>query len=270
MWSRNDIGHRAPIDVTQSPTSHSASSPADVSASKVEERPGVLRGGAVLTLQTRQAQRLVRGRGYRADKPAIIGLIGFANLVRSVWHGARADDPYADWWMLKIHEALQRAERELSSMERAVLGKLQGTGALEVTVPTSTKPARVSLNFSNPYAFQAARVIGAFDALACKVLSARHVGLLARDEAEGMLHQGGRVVRRVLQSPVGYRFLGVTRRDLAQGTAKALQAIEVMGEVPGDVLTGARRAPNAPTVVNQVGESPITDPTRLRALPNLG
>jgi integrating conjugative element protein (TIGR03761 family) len=137
-------------------------------------------------------------------------------------------------------------------------------------LPASTKPARVSLNFSNPYAFHAARVIGAFDALVCKVLSARHVGLLARDEAEGMLHQGGRVVRRVLQSPVGYRFLGVTRRDLAQGTAKALQAIEVMGEVPDDVLTGTCRAPHAPTAVDQPRENPLTDPTSLRPLPNLG
>ena len=132
------------------------------------------------------------------------------------------------------------------------------------------KPARVSLNFSNPYAFHAARVIGAFDALVCKVLSARHVGLLVRDEADGMLHQGGRVVRRVLQSPVGYRFLGVTRRDLAQGTAKALHAIEVMGEVPGEVLMGTCRAPHAPTAVDQPRENPLTDPTSLRSLPNLG
>jgi hypothetical protein len=82
--------------VTESPTTHPATSPASARATHLDERPGVLCGGAVLTLQTRQAQRLVKGRGYSADKPAIIGLIGFANLVRSVWHGARADDPYAD------------------------------------------------------------------------------------------------------------------------------------------------------------------------------
>lgn len=224
----------------------------------------------MLTLQTRQAQRLVKGRGYSAEKPAIIGLIGFANLVRSVWHGARADDPFADWWMLKIHDALDQAERELSSMERAIEGRFMGLGALEVASPASTKPARVTLNFSNPYAFRAARVVGMFDALACKVLSARHVGLLARDEAEGMLHQGGRVVRRMLQSAVGYRFMGVTRRDLEQCTAKALQALESMGKVPGDVLTGDCRTPHAPAVVSHPNAKPITDPKSLRALPDIG
>jgi integrating conjugative element protein (TIGR03761 family) len=256
--------------VIPSPTTHSASSPADAPAAQPDARPGVLRGGAVLTLQTRQAQRLVKGRGYSADKPAIIGLIGFANLVRSVWHGARADDPYADWWMLKIHAALDEAEQELASLARAIAGRLEDGGALEVTVPASIKPARVSLNFSNPYAFRAARVIGLFDAVVCKLLSARHVGLLARNDAEAMLHQGGRVVRRVLQSPVGYRFLGVTRRDLEQGTAKALQAVESMGEVPEDVVTGSHRAPHAPTLLSQPRENLISDPTSLRALPNIG
>ncbi len=256
--------------MSQSPTTESALPPSGAHAAQPEERPGVLRGGATLTLQTRQAQRLVKGRGYSAEKPAIIGLIGFANLVRSVWHGARADDPYADWWILKIHDALDEAERELSSMERAIAGRFDGMSALEVASPASVKPARVRLNFSNPYAFRAARLVGIFDALACKVLSARHVGLLGRDEAESVLHQGGRVVRRVLQSPVGYRFIGVTRRDLEQDTAKALQAREVMGEVPDDVVSGSRRAPHAPTAVNQPRENPITDPISLRALPNIG
>ena len=265
-----DTGRRARIDVTQSASPRSASFPDEAPASKIEERPGVLRGGAVLTLQTRQAQRLVKGRGYSAEKPAIIGLIGFANLVRSVWHGARADDPYGDWWMLQVHEALEQAERELSALEREVGARLDGLSALEVALPASTKPARVSLKFSNPYAFRAARVIGAFDALACKVLGARHVGLLARDEAEGLLHQGGRIVRRALQSPVGYRFLGVTRHDIAQGTAKALHAIEIMGEVPGDVLTGNRRAPHAPAVVSPPHDNPITDPANFRAFPTIG
>jgi len=255
--------------VTQAPATDSGSPPSGPTAAQPEERPGALRGGALLTLQTRQAQRLVKGRGYSAETPAIIGLIGFANLVRSVWHGARADDPYADCWMLKIHDALEQAERELSAMERAIANQLDGMRALEVASPVSVKPARVSLNFSNPYAFRAAHLVGVFDAFVCKVLTARHVGLLVRDEAERMLHQGGRVVRRTLQSAVGYRFMGVTRHDVEQGTAKALRAREALGEIPSDVLDGTRRAPHAPVVVKQQRTHPVTDPTSLRALPNV-
>ena len=116
-------------------------------------------------------------------------------------------------------------------------------GAIEVAAPASIKPARIALNFSNPYAFRGARLVGLYDGLVRTVLSARHVGLLSRDEAERALHLGGRQVRRALQSAVGYRFAGVTRLDVEQGTAKAQQARDVMGELPEDILAGTSRAP---------------------------
>jgi integrating conjugative element protein (TIGR03761 family) len=225
----------------------------------------VLRGSATLTLQTRHALRLVKGRGYSAEKPAIIGLLGFANLVRTLWHGARDDDPYADWWLLQVHDTMVQTEREIDALERKISTRLETLSAIDVEAPESAKPARIALNFSNPYAFRAAGLIGQFDALACKVLSARHVGLIGRDESERLLREGGRCVRRALQSPVLYRLLGVTRDDVVQRTAKGLQARETMGQIPDDVLRGVRRAPHAPTVMK---ERPValTDAVGLRSL----
>jgi integrating conjugative element protein (TIGR03761 family) len=230
-----------------------------------DDRPGVLRGRATLTLQTRQAQRLVKGRGTSAEKPAIIGLLGFANGVRTLWHGARANDPYADCWLLQVEDILVQAGHELLTLEQGIAKRFEALGAIEVAPPVSMKPARIALNFSNPYAFRAAGLIGRFDALACEVLSARHVGLIVRDEAEKTLHQGGRWVRRALQSPVGYRLLGVTRDDIDQGTAKALQARDAMGEIPDDIRQGTRRAPHAPTVA-LVQPTAMTDAVHLRSL----
>ena len=255
--------------MTQLNADASASHTPDKRSGHLDERPGVLRGGATLTLQTRQAQRLVKGRATSAEKPAIIGLIGFANRFRTLWHGARADDPYADWWLLQVHDALDQAERELVSLEQAIVSRFEAMDGIDVTPPASVKPARIALNFSNPYAFRAAGLIGRFDALACMILSARHVGLVERDEAEKTLHQGGRWVRRALQSPVGYRLIGVTRDDVGQGTAKAMQAVEAMGEIPDEVLSGTRRAPHAPTVAS-VRPGAVTDVVRLRSLPNEG
>ena len=226
----------------------------------------MLRGSATLTLQSRQAQRLVKGRAYSAEKPAIIGLLGFANLVRTLWHGARADDPYADWWLLQIHEAMVQTEHELVTLEQGISNRFETLGAIDVSGPVSDKPARIALNFSNPYAFRAARLIGVFDALACKALSARHVGLIGRDESEKALHQGGRWIRRALQSPVGYRLLGVTRDDVVQNTVMAMRARDAMGDIPDDVLRGVRRAPHAPTVM-QKRPGALTDAVGLRSLP---
>ena len=64
----------------------------------------------------------------------------------------------------------------------------------------------------------------------------------------GRFFLGGRQVRRAFLSPLGYRLTGVSRQDIDQGTAKALQAHAAMGELPEEVCLGARRAPHAPTV----------------------
>ena len=167
--------------MTQNSGNPSAAQSPEEGVGRPDDRPGVLRGRATLTLQTRQAQRLVKGRGLSAEKPAIIGLLGFANRVRTLWHGARADDPYADWWLLQVDEALVQAGHELVTLEQAIAKLFEALGAIEVASPVSVKPARIALNFTNPYAFRAAALISQFDALACKVLTARHVGLVGRD-----------------------------------------------------------------------------------------
>ena len=67
---------------------------------------GALRGEVWLTVQSHHAQRLILGRAATLEKPAIVGLVGFADRLRVIWNAARADDPYADWWLIKIDEAL--------------------------------------------------------------------------------------------------------------------------------------------------------------------
>lgn len=227
---------------------------------------GVLRGGATLTLHTRHAHWMVNGRGYAPGKPVIIGLTGFANLVRSIWHGARGDDPYAHWWLLKVHEALEQAEAELRAADQDIGKRFATLGAIEVSAPVSVSPVRIALEFSNPYAFRAARLLGIFDGVARSILSAQHVGVLTQDEAWKALQRGGRHVRRALQSAVGYRATGITGLDVGQGSVKASQAQDAMGDVPADICAGARKAPYAPAAV--ASRAPVTVPHTHPLLPD--
>ena len=86
------------------------SSPPSLSESnkteQIQHSVGALQGEVWLTVQTYQAQSLVRGRRRSEDKPAIIGLVGFADRLKTVWQAARQNDPYADWWLIKIEEAI--------------------------------------------------------------------------------------------------------------------------------------------------------------------
>jgi hypothetical protein len=75
---------------------------------------------------------------------------------------------------------------------------------------------------------------------------------------------GPRPLRRLFASALGYRFLGVTRADLEQGTAKAIQAAASMGELPPEILCGSSRAGPVPQAPEGVGEgvTPLARPDR--------
>ena len=211
-----------------------------------EDQPVALRAVVTLTLETRQAQRMVKGRPGTADKPAIMGLIGFANRLRVIWQGARADDPYADWWLVKIHDALDVADQALQASLDAVQNRLTVIEAISATPGAAVRPVRIPLRFSNPYAYRGAQLVAHYDRLVRAVLTARHIGVINRDDAVGVLAFGGRRLRCTFLSPLGYRLTGITREDVCQGTARYSQAQASMGEVPAEVVSGTLRAPHAP------------------------
>ncbi len=66
---------------------------------EAEGQPGALRGLMPLDLETHQDQRMVKGRRGRADTPIIVGLIGFANLLPAIWHGAQARGRLTQRWV---------------------------------------------------------------------------------------------------------------------------------------------------------------------------
>ena len=233
--------------------------------------PGVLRGQVWLTIQTRQAQQFVRGRNGTVDKPSITGLVGFANHLKVIWQGARNDDPYADWWLIKVHEALDSASQLVSARQKELHTRLDQMAAMEVELAKSIHPCRVLLRFANPYAYRGARLIAEYDTLVRTLLTATHIGLFDRDTAYDLLKPCGRKIRRAFVLPQDYRCLGIDRVTVHRGTGKAAQAAELMGRIPDDILSGVRCAPLVPRNVRFAGESarhisltPIANPPSAR------
>ena len=211
--------------------------------------PGALRGQVWLTVQTRQAQRLIRGRNATAEKPAIIGLVGFADRLRVIWQAARNDDAYADWWLVKVHDALERI-RERIRVEQATLdAQFEQPSALEVTVAESIKPYRIALQFANPYAYRGAQLIAEYDTFVRTLLTAQHVGLLGNPAMQSLLNANARKIRGTFALVQGYHFLGIDRAALKQGNANASRAQKTMGKVPEDILNGTHQAPLVPRKV---------------------
>jgi integrating conjugative element protein (TIGR03761 family) len=213
-------------------------------------KPGALRGDVWLTMQTTHAQRLFHGRTATADKPTIVGLVGFADRLRVIWQGARNDDPYADWWLIKIHEAIEMAGDAIRSSQVDFKKLLEQMDAMAVGVAASQRPYRVPLKFANPYAYRGAKLLAEFDTLVCMALTARHIGLLDGQACEDILKASARKVRAIFMIPQGYRLLKINREQVQQVIGRSHEARQLMGEVPGDVLNGKRQAPLAPRKVS--------------------
>ena len=225
-----------------------------------ESGPGALQGEVWLTIQTYQAQSLIRGRRAVDGKPAIMGLIGFADRLKSLWQAVRFDDPYADWWLLKVEEGVADIRAQLQGLQQRMDALItESNSALEFTVAQSSRPQRVSLQFANPYAFRAAQLLGEYDRLMCADMTLHHLGLDMPTDLIEQVSGSGRWVRRVFALPQGYHCLDVRRHDIRQGTPVAVKARERMGEIPEDILNGERLPSLRPLAFQQMNSKAIAD-----------
>lgn len=208
--------------------------------------PGALHGEAWLTLQTHQALMLVHGRGPLPDKPAIIGLIGFADRLRVIWQGARSDDPYADWWLIKIDEAIRSVNDFIEAQQAAVSNQLVQLSSIDIAVASSESPTRIRLQFASPYAYQAAGLVARYDKFVCAVVTAAHVGLLGLERRQQIQHSCARKLRSLFMLPQTYRLLKLSRATVRAQNGRTHEARKLMGEIPEDILNGERRPPFAP------------------------
>jgi integrating conjugative element protein (TIGR03761 family) len=200
-------------------------------------------------VQTLQAQRLIHGRQATDGKPTIVGLVGFADRLRILWLAARRDDPYADWWLIQVHEAIEAVSASIRREQAQLDHQLEQLNGMEVSVAASTRPYRVQLQFANPYAYRGAQVLSAYDRLICTALTARHIGLLDGANYRQIQETCARRLRALFLIPQGYRLLKIDREMVRHNLGRSSEARQLMGTVPEDILSGERLAPIAPRKV---------------------
>ena len=90
---------------------------------------GSLRSAMSLTLHTHHASRIWHGRAATEGRPGIVGLNGYIAVMNKMKRGAEQDDPYSDWWMLRIEEKLDHTKATLQSLREQVDQALAGVPA---------------------------------------------------------------------------------------------------------------------------------------------
>jgi integrating conjugative element protein (TIGR03761 family) len=214
----------------------------------LHEEPGGLRNSTRMFIQTRQAQKLVAGRKREKNIAPIIGLMEFGRRMKLLWMSAEANDPYADWHLVQIEDSINEARVLIQEKKAWLDDVLLSMDGFEIEVASSLKPINVSIYFQNPFGYMGAFLIKDFDALACSVFTARHLGIIDRSTAESMINTAGKAIRRTFVLVSQWKFTGVTRDDIQQDNQNAKRALDLYGECPADILSKDRRAKTAPAI----------------------
>ncbi len=224
----------------------------------IAEQPGGLRSETRMTIQTRQAQKIVVGRRRGKDVQPIIGLLDFGRRMKLLWLSAQADDPYADWYLLRIEESINGAKTVIVEKKQWLDEVLNAMEGFDVGRAHSLEPIQVSIVFQNPYGYMGAYLVSDYDALCCSVFTASHIGLIDRKMANSIMSAAGKSIRRTFDIVAKWKFTGVTRKDIQVKNPSGIRAIETYGECPEPVLAKTKRANISPEIRDKQKSVEIT------------
>ncbi|QVX40777.1 TIGR03761 family integrating conjugative element protein (plasmid) [Ralstonia solanacearum] len=220
---------------------------------------GSLRSAMSLTLHTHHASRIWHGRAASEGRAAIMGLNGFMAVMNKMKRGAEQDDPYSDWWMLRIEEKLDHTKTSLHTLREQVDQVLADVPpALSLGENLNVQPVKLPLFVNAQLGFMAVYLLADYDDLARKLILAHHTALIDRQTLERWLNEGGHALRSLFSLAQHYRYSGTKRDDFAANNAAARAALEKYGALPQDVLEGTRRSRYAPPIVRRSALTPAT------------
>lgn len=217
---------------------------------------GSLRSAMSLTLHTHHASRIWHGRAAAEGRPGIIGLNGFISAMNKMKRGAEQDDPYSDWWMLRIDDKLADTKTRLQALREQVDQALAGVPpALSLGENLNVQPVKLPLFVNAQLGFAAVYLLADYDDLARKLILAHHTALIDRSTLERWLNDGAHSLRSLFSLAQQYRYSGASRDDFAAKNAVARAALEKFGELPHEVMDGTRRSRFAPPIVRRNARS---------------
>lgn len=213
---------------------------------------GALRSAMHLTLHTHHASRIWRGRARTESRAGIIGLNGFISIMNRMKRGAEQDDPYSDWWMIRIEEKLDDSKKGLQVLREQVDQVLADVpAALTLGDNLNVQPLKLPLFINSQLGFLAVYLLADYDQLARRLILAHHTALIDRRAMELWLDEGAHLLRSAFTLAQQYRYSGAQRDDFAANNAVARAALEKYGELPQDVLEGTRRSRFAPPILKR-------------------
>jgi len=227
---------------------------------------GSLRSDVTITLHTYHAFRIWNGVRRSAETEedvrfrGIPGMQNYFAITNLIKLASGRDDPFADWWMIKLEERIQEARQRIDKFStelNAVMKRVPSQ--ISISDNLNQKPVSLPLYVGSHLGFHGVYLLTAYDELVRKVLLANHTGLLGRLDTESYFDLGAHELRSLIELAVRFRNTGASRDDMAANNARAREAVEKLGLPPEDILQGIRRSEFAPRIIRPKAAVPLRE-----------
>lgn len=136
---------------------------------------GSPRGAMSLTLHPHHASRIWHGRAPAEGPLGIFGLNGFIRTMNKMKRRSGQDDPYSDWWMLRIRGRAGTDQGTLQSLRHQVDQALDDMPpALSLGENLNVQPVKLPLFINARLGFMAVDLLADYDEFARKQILAHH------------------------------------------------------------------------------------------------
>jgi integrating conjugative element protein (TIGR03761 family) len=217
-------------------------------------RAGALKSSLSIELHSDYAIRLWAGRqeekrtkGERAGRSAIASMPQVIHAAGRVYQDSAADNPYADAMMVQLEQALTQASAQIQvkvSELEAVLSAIPSQ--ISLTTIASVNPLNIGVFSRSPLGYRCVWLLVGYDQLAMKAFQAHHYGLISRQRRDGLLNQGGHLVRRIYGILRSWPRVDVTRADILNQTPRGVDAVSRLGIPDEAIMSGAVRSSFSP------------------------
>jgi len=164
-----------------------------------------------------------------------IGVRQYAHLISKICEASKADDPYADWYLLKSYNEMNKAKIFFKSIEQQCQAKLKTVRGVELNLVSN--PTSVPLIFRTSFAFMAAYLLADLDYVTRQLMTLRKKGLYLDEPVtfDALTKQ----FRSFISVAMGWKETGITRKDIKEKSENFLKLendLKNFGDLPDEVM----------------------------------
>jgi integrating conjugative element protein (TIGR03761 family) len=183
-----------------------------------------------LILHTVTAQVMVSGE-WAPDK---IGLRQFGRFVQVLWEAFEEEDPYAEWQLLKIHEAMQALKVKLQTQESQLRKQTRSLRGIQVKPFRNAKPYVVSFASVNILVLMAAELITQIDYIVRQGMVLKQLGITPLGHTRTQVFYDA--MQSIFALSQAWEKTGITRQEIIEGSEEAQKFEEKWGKLPEAIL----------------------------------